>query len=228
MPTDLPDRPNAVAVEREVEALQVASVFRSLPLASAAAFFGTLLCLTVFAGEGLKGMHVAWFAFATIVAALRLGLCWAWGERERRGWDLAPRDWARLLVLGNALAGIQWGLVGTLLFPVEPGFRQSFAIMVITCYVGGSITAYAPVRWAHPALALPATLPATAYIFFIESGTHWLAGFTAYFFIGMVLFYALRESELVAERLRADVRLRRQLRTLEKEGEERALASSAG
>ena len=93
--------------------------------------------------------------------------------------------------------------------------------MVITCFVGGSITAYAPVRGAHPALSIPATVPATIYIFFIESGTHFMAGFTALFFITTVIYYALRETELVAQRLRGDVRIRWQLHELEGEVESR-------
>jgi hypothetical protein len=150
-----------------------------------------------------------------VVAALRLGLAWLHRTRATRGWDLEPRVWARLAVLGNFLAGIQWGLLGTWLFPEEPGYRQSFVIMVITCFVGGSITAYAPVRWAHPALAIPATLPPTLYIFFIDSGPHTMAGFTALFFTTMVLYYAFRETEMVARRLRADARIRRELLAIE-------------
>ena len=88
-------------------------------------------------------------------------------------------------------------------------------MMVITCFVGGSITAYAPVRWAHPALALPATLPPTVYIFFIHSGVHPMAGFTALFFVAMIIYYAFRENDLVAQRLRADARLRRELQAIE-------------
>jgi hypothetical protein len=42
-----------------------------------------------------------------------------------------------------------------------------------------------------------------------------MAGFTALFFTAMVIYYALREHELVAQRLRADARLRRELRVIE-------------
>jgi hypothetical protein len=216
MLTDPPDRtPGKSHLAQEVEALQVAELFRNLGVSAAAAFFGTLLCIAVFLGDGLSGPHVLWLGYGTLVAALRLGLAWMHRTREERGWNLEPWQWAQLAVLGNFLAGVQWGLLGTWLFPDEPGYRQSFVIMVITCFVGGSITAYAPVRWAHPALAIPATLPPTVYIFFVESGAHAMAGFTAIFFTTMVLYYALREHEMVARRLRADVRLRRELRAVE-------------
>jgi hypothetical protein len=204
----------ASSLSREVEALQVAELFRNLGVSAPAAFFGTLLCTAVFLEDGLRGPQIAWLAYATAVAAFRLGLCWAIRRQPELGWDVDPRQWARLAVLGNFLAGVQWGLLGTWIFPETPGFRQTFAIMVITCFVGGSITAYAPVRWAHPALAIPATLPPAIYIFFIQSGPHVPAGLTALFFSAMVLYYALRAHEQVARRLRADTRLRREIQGL--------------
>lgn len=221
-PVTLPDAP-ASSYSREVEALQVAALYRSLPVASAAAAFGVLLCFAFFAADGLKGAHVAWLFYGLVVAVVRFALCFAYEHRHDRFAGFEPRDWARLAVAANLLAGVQWGLLGTWLFPDEPGYRQSFAIMVITCFVGGSITAYAPVKWAHPALSLPATIPSTAYIFFVESGPHLVAGTMAFFFSGMVLYYALRESEQVAERLRADVHLRRQLDQLETHADSRVV-----
>ncbi|HEX4944992.1 MAG TPA: hypothetical protein VFV55_11605 [Usitatibacteraceae bacterium] len=200
------------SLSQEIEALQVSELFGNLGVSAAAAYVGTLLCVAVFLDDGLRGPHIVWLAYGSLVAALRLGLAWL---HHARGPALEPRLWAKLAVLGNVLAGIQWGLLGTWLFPEEPGYRQTFAIMVITCFVGGSITAYAPVRWAHPALAIPATVPPTVYIFFIESGPHPMAGFTALFFTAMVLYYAFRENELVARRLRADARNRRELRAIE-------------
>ena len=205
----------AASLAAEIEALQVAEIYRNLGVSAAAAFFGTLLCIAVFLEDGLTGRHLAWLVLGSAVAGLRLALAWLHRHQEGRGWSLDTRAWARLAVAANFLAGIQWGLLGTWLFPGEPGYRQVFVIMVITCFVGGSITAYAPVKWAHPALAVPAALPPTIHVFFFESGPHAMAGFTALFFIFMVLYYALREHELVAQRLRADAHLRRELRAFE-------------
>lgn len=205
--------PPAVLAQ-DVEALQVAELYRNLSLGAGAAFVGTILCVFVLGENGLSPELVLWLGYGIVVAALRLGLGWAY---HAGAMGLDSRDWGRLAVLGNLLAGIQWGLLGTWIFPGEPGPNQNFAIMVITCYVGGSITAYAPVRWAHPALSIPATVPATINIFFVESGPHPVAGLMAFFFVGMVLFYAFRETEAVTERLRADTRIRRKLVDLERE-----------
>lgn len=202
------------ALSREVEALQVAEFFRNLTVSAPAAFFATLLCTAVFLEDGLKGPHITWLAYGTAVSALRLALCWASRKQAALGWNLDAGQWAKLAVLANVLAGIQWGLLGTWLFPEEPGYRQTFAIMVITCLVGGSITAYAPIKWAHPALALPATVPPSIYIFFIESGLHVSAGLTALFFSAMVVYYALREHRLVVGRLRSETRIRHEIQDL--------------
>jgi hypothetical protein len=207
---------------QDVEALQVAEIFRNLPVGAVSALFGTFLCMAVFMEDGVRDPQMAWFAYGVAVAALRLGLCWMYRRGATLGLDLDAGDWAWLAVFGNLLAGIQWGLLGTWIFPEEPGYRQCFAIMVITCFVGGSITAYAAVRWAHPALSIPATLPSTIYIFFLDSGIHYMAGFTALFFSAMVIYYAFRETEQIAQRLRADVRIRRQLRSLESEARTRS------
>lgn len=216
----------ALVSPRDVEALQVAELFRNVPVGAASALFGTLLCTAVFMEDGLRDPQVVWLCYGIAVAAIRLGLSWLYHRGASLGLELDARDWARLAVLGNLLAGIQWGLLGTWIFPAEPGYRQSFAMMVITCFVGGSITAYAPVRWAHPALSIPATIPSTIYIFFMESGPHYTAGLTALFFSAMVLYYAFRETELVAQRLRADARIRRQLRHLESSARQRGAALS--
>ena len=209
----------------DVETLQVAELYRNMPVGAGSALLGTFLCVLVLAEGGLGEKHVAWLGYGIVVAILRLGLCWAY---RAGAMALDSRDWGRLAVLGNFLAGIQWGLLGTWLFPDEPGPLQNFAIMVITCYVGGSITAYAPVRWAHPALSIPATVPSTVHIFFFESGPHPLSGFMAFFFVGMVLFYAFRETEAVAQRLRADTRIRRKLRDLEADARRMPLDAGPG
>ena len=207
-------QPAQIPLSREIEALQVAEIYRNLGVSAGAAFFGTMLCVTVFYEDGLRARHILWLAYGTFVAALRLGICWLHRNAPSTT-GLQPVHWARLAVLGSFLAGIQWGLLGTWLYPDDPGYRQAFTMMVITCFVGGSVTAYAPVRWAHTALALPATLPPTVYIFFIHSGVHPMAGFTALFFVAMIVYYAFRENDLVVQRLRAEAFRRRELQAMQ-------------
>jgi PAS domain S-box-containing protein len=94
------------------------------------------------------------------------------------------------MIAANVLAGVQWGELGTLLFPDSPAYLQLFTLMVIICFVAGSVTAYAAVGGAHQALSIPATIPTSIYIFFFQTGTHWYAGVMALFFCFAIVFYA--------------------------------------
>ena len=53
-------------------------------------------------------------------------------KQERTEWHNIVA-WGKLAVAGNFLAGIQWGLLGTLLFPQTAGYLQVFTFMAIIC-----------------------------------------------------------------------------------------------
>jgi PAS domain S-box-containing protein len=97
------------------------------------------------------------------------------------------------------------GLLGTVLFPSQHGYRELFSLMVITCFVGGSITSYASVKWAHRALALPAIVPPAIYIFFVYDGVHLYAGGAALFFCFAVTYYAIKLNRDIEQRLRLQI-----------------------
>ena len=185
-----------------VLALQVEEIYRHAPVATAFSYLGALLVLGVMAQTGDTGRGSAWFLWATIVAAMRVFVIVAY-RRRAEGSDAAP--WARLMIACNLLAGLQWGALGTLLWVEAPVFRQLFTLMVITCYVGGSLPAYTAVRGAHEALAIPATIPTGIYLFFVQGGVHWFAGVSALFFCFAIVYYARRLNADVEERLRLHI-----------------------
>src|SRR5690606_38652825 len=80
-----------------------------------------------------------------------------------------------------------------------------FTIMVITCFVGGSLPAYASVKWAHEALAIPATIPTAINLFFVQDGVHWFAGVTALFFCAAIVYYARKLNRHHEERFRLEI-----------------------
>jgi PAS domain S-box-containing protein len=170
-----------------LKALQVDELYRFAPMAAGFSYFGALLTLGVLIETGDIGRGSAWFLWATAVTFLRFTAVMAY-RRRARGSD--PQAWARLVIAANFLAGVQWGILGTLLFPEQSGYRQLFTVMVITCFVGGSLTAYGSVRGAHEALSIPATIPTAVNLFFVEGGVHWYAGCTALFFCFAIVYYA--------------------------------------
>jgi PAS domain S-box-containing protein len=178
---------------------QVEEIYRHAPTATAFSYFGALLVLGVLVQTGDIGRGSAWFLWATIVACIRAFVIVAY-RRRPKGSDPAP--WAKLLIACNLFAGLQWAALGTLLWVEEPVYRQLFTLMVITCYVGGSLPAYSSVRGAHEALSITATIPTGIYLFFVQGGTHWIAGVTALFFCFAIVFYARKLHADTEERIR--------------------------
>ena len=172
-----------------LRALQVDEIYRYAPTAAGFSYFGALLTLGVLIEVGDIGRGAVWFLWATAVTFFR---CVCIVAYRRRSPDSDPEAWGRLVVSANFLAGVQWGVLGTLLFPQGPAYLQLFTLMVIICFVSGSVPAYAAVKHAHEALSLPASIPTAVYIFFIQSGVHWYAGTMALFFCFAIVYYARR------------------------------------
>ena len=175
--------------EPRIRALQVEELYLHAPAAAAFSYFGALITLGVLIQVGDIARGTVWFVWATAVTFLRAICIVAY---RRRSPDSDPDAWGKLVVAANLLAGIQWGILGTLLFPQTPGFLQLFTFMVIICFVAGSITAYSAYRGAHEALSIPAALPTAVYIFFVQSGVHWYAGAMALFFCFTIVYFSGR------------------------------------
>jgi PAS domain-containing protein len=184
--------------DRKLLDMQVAALYSFAPAMAASSFFGALLTLAVFFDDNQLNTGVLWFAYAICVVLFRIFVMVLYERRQEPN----PRLWANLAIMGNLLAGIQWGLLGTFLFPAQSGYRELFAVMVITSYVGGSITAYAAVKWAHPALSIPAAMPAAVYLFFFHDGVHAAGGVAALFLVGATVAFAMKEHKLISNRLR--------------------------
>ena len=185
-----------------LRALQVDELYRLAPTAAAFSYFGALLTLGVLIETGDIGRGAVWFLWATGVTFFRFMTVVAY-RRRAPGSD--PAAWGRLVIAANLLAGIQWGVLGTLLFPEQGSYRALFTIMVITCFVGGSLTAYSSVKGAHEALSIPATIPTAVNLFFVQEGVHWFAGMTALFFCFAIVYYARKLNRHVEERFRLEI-----------------------
>lgn len=195
------DRPRDRIPEfrRRLLAKQVDELFFFVPPAVAFSFIGAIATVVVFydTGEFIKGLW--WFVYAVVVMFLRAVIGFGYRQQQKPVAD--PAWWGRMMLIGNLLAGIQWGLLGTVLYPMEHNYRELFTVLVITSYVAGSITAFSAVKWAHLAMAIPASLPPAIYIFLMRDGANWLGGGMALFFICCVLFFSYKQYHIVAARL---------------------------
>jgi PAS domain S-box-containing protein len=188
--------------EPRLVALQVDELYQFAPTATGYSYFGALLTLGVLIDIGDTGRGAVWFLWATAVTFFRCA-CIVGYRRRPAGSD--ADFWGRMMVAANFLAGVQWGILGTLLFPQGPVHVQLFTLMVIICFVAGSVTAYASVRGAHEALSVPATIPTSINLFFIQSGMHWYEGVLAVFFCFAILFYARRLSRHLEDSFRLQI-----------------------
>ena len=180
---------------------QVQMLYRNTPMTLAFSFFGTAMSLAVLYDIGDMARGLFWFAFATGALLFRGSLAWFYLQES---FKLSASTWARLMMAGNFLAGVQWGLLGTWLFPIAPNYAQLFIIMVIPSYVAGSIVTFASVRFVHLALAIPAVIPAVIYIFYVYAGQP-LACAMGLFFFGTVCYFAHRQYGIVAQRLQIEI-----------------------
>ena len=185
--------------EPRLRALQVEELYRFAGTAAGFSYFGALLTLGVLTDIGDATRGSIWFVWATAVTMFRFATLVAYRRRDPKS---DPEPWGRLVIAANLLAGIQWGVLGTLLYPAGSGYGQIFVVMTITCFVGGSLTAYASVRGAHEALAIPATLPTAINLFFVQDGAHWFAGLTALFFCFAIAYYAKKLNRHIVESFR--------------------------
>ena len=185
--------------EPRLRALQVEEIYRFAPTATGFSYFGALITLGILISSGDIGRGAVWFLWATAVTCFR---CVCIVSYRRRNPDSDPEAWGRLVVAANFLAGVQWGILGTLLFPQQPGYLQLFTLMVIICFVAGSVTAYAAVKHAHEALSMPATVPTTVYLFFVYQGPHFYAGAMALFFCFAIVYYARKQHKYLEEGFR--------------------------
>jgi PAS domain S-box-containing protein len=184
--------------ERVLFGMQVAELYGLAPFAAGSAFAGAALTYAVLidTGESLNGLY--WFSLFTCLTIFRVAAFMLY-ERAQ-GAD--PEFWARLSIVGNLFAGVLWGALGSVLFPDTPSYRELFTVMVIACYVGGSVATYASVKWAHAALAVPAIVPAIVHLTLMRDGFHVYSAVLATVFLFMAIGIANKLHKQTVERLR--------------------------
>lgn len=185
---------------------QVQESYASLQLSSSISLFAAVLTLLVLSNTGDLHAGLYWFAYACAVFVFRFLLATRFHKQAHENAEFPhSRAWEYSLIAGNVLVGLQWGMLGTLLFNSIDIHRQLFIVLVIVSYVGSAMVPFNSLKWAHPALAIPAAIPPTIYIFFMLGGTAWLSGTMALFFIVGMLYMAYPLHKRVVERLRYEL-----------------------
>jgi PAS domain S-box-containing protein len=185
---------------------QVQEAYASLKLSASISMFAASLTLMVLGNTGDLKAGLYWFVYACAVFAFRFTAASRF-QSFKRGDATFPssKTWEVLLIFGNILVGLQWGMLGTFLFNSIDIHRQIFIVLVIVSYVGSAMVPFNSLKWAHPALAIPAAIPPTIYIFFMMGGTAWVSGTMTLLFIAGMLYMAQPMHKRVVERLRYEL-----------------------
>src|SRR5450759_3369812 len=104
--------------------MQVEELYDFAPAATTFSYFGAFLTLGVLMDTGDTRAGLFWFCLATAITMYRFIVIW--GYQHRRGSAADPALWANLMIAGNFFAGIQWGILGTFLFPAAHGYREIY------------------------------------------------------------------------------------------------------
>ncbi len=197
-PTNSAAAPLSAKQKRELYRRQTAELFRLFPSSIALSYVGAVASFAMLLTTGDAARGVAWFALATAVMLFRSLIWWQYSNDKD---EHTAHWWARFVIFGNLLAGVQWALLGTWLFVPDPVYRSMFTAIIIVGYVAGAVITYAPVRFAHAALAIPATLPVMINIFFLRPDGNLLAGVLSLFMLASVIYLAEIQHQAVRRRL---------------------------
>lgn len=193
-----PTMPWTADHERALAAMQVDELYRFIPFTTLVPFLGAGLTLGVLLETGAGRPALIWFLLFSAATAYR-GLLWFMRGRVH---DIEPATWGQLIIVGNLAAGCLWGALGSVFISTGDSFREVFIIMVICCFVGGSVTSYAPLKWAHPALTLPAVIPPLLYLGLVRDNFHSYGVLMGIVFVASITGVAMQQHARIKERLR--------------------------
>lgn len=194
----VPAMPWTAEHDRKLAAMQVDELYRFIPFTTLVPFLGAGLTLGVLVETGAGRAALIWFLLFSAATAYR-GMIWFMRGRIH---DIEPATWGQLVIIGNLAAGCLWGVLGSVFISTGDSYREIFIIMVICCFVGGSVTSYAPLKWAHPALTLPAVLPPLLYLGLVRDNFHALGILMGIVFVASITGVALQQHARIKDRLR--------------------------
>ena len=151
-----------------IQAEQVDTVFRQMPIALVVNLVNAALTAIVLVPLAARPLVLPWFAAMVLVTTGR-GILWLRYCRTAVR-PAAARHWSRLATWGSLFAGLSWGIGGAVLFPVVPVLGKVFLTIVIGGMCAGAVVVSASHLPTFLAFLLSASLP-MAVRFFAEDST---------------------------------------------------------
>lgn len=203
MPSAVPPAPDEPASgAAQIYAEQVRHLYRL----SRAGYLGTLIGASImtFALWGVVNnvLLAGWF---TAVLGITLGRYLLYrAYLSAPAADLAAQSWADRFLVGAAAMGSMWGILGTVLFPVDSIPHQFLVIFVIGGMAMSAAVVLAPVKRVFYAFVLPALLPLIVVLGMQGDALHILMGMLAVVFTVVILALAgaIKEDVLASIRIK--------------------------
>ncbi len=195
-----PDEPAGSAAQ--IYAEQVRHLYRL----SRSGYLGTTIGVSImtFALWGFVSsvMLAGWFIAALGVTLGRYLLYRAYMSAPAA--NLAAQSWADRFMVGAAAMGSMWGILGTLLFPVDSIPHQFLVIFVIGGMAMSAAVVLAPVKHVFYAFVFPALLPLIVVLGMQGDPLHILMGMLAVVFTVVILALstATKEDVLASTRIK--------------------------
>lgn len=181
---------DAEDISRLVEAERVALLYRLTPPTMAtAAIFSTVMVVLLQPAIPLN-MLLGWWLATNLNSLMRYLLARAY-RRAAPGPDQADL-WFRRFVALAFIAGVAWGMLGTVLYPQDnPPFQAIVCVILVgVCSVG--LFALSSSAAAFAVVAVPMLLPSAAFLLLLREGGETLLGTAMGFFLLIALTYARR------------------------------------
>jgi len=189
-----------------VYAEQVRHLYRLSP----AGYLGTLVNASIitFALWNVAANQIlsAWFIAVMCITFSRYMLYRAY---ETAGVsDMDPHKWANLFCLGAFAMGCMWGVLGTVLFPVQSMPHQFLVIFVIGGMVLSAAGVLSTVKRCFYSFTLPAVLPVTMMLFLQGQTVHFVMGMLVVVYTIVILAFAaeMRSNVMASSRVEDDLR----------------------
>ena len=195
----LVSKASAEAGEGRLYAEQVEHLYRLSRRGYVATAVVALVVTIAMWGGVEPGALLAWLAAVLAVTAVRYALCQAYTTAVP---VRNPRRWARRFVAGAAGMGALWGVLGSVLYPVDLLPYQLLVVFAVGVVTIVAAVILAPLPRAFLFFLLPANLPVVASTFAMGETVHLFMGLMMLAFCGLMAGLSPLITDMVRESLR--------------------------
>lgn len=185
--------------EKVLEA-QVDLLYQQAPSGFVATVANATILVAALWGVIESMVLVSWYGYILAVTAGRYALVRSYRRPSARARPIGV--WLGRFTAGAALAGIGWGLEGTLLFPHQSPAHQTLVFILLAGITAGGMPFLSPVPRVYMVFLLPALLPLVLWLFWQGETAFVALGMMALLFSAVLVTTALRIGRNIAESLR--------------------------